>query len=290
MKRILKGVKKSITVELAATRLSTLLTTIPGDEVKPFILRANDNLNNTHEIGRQTKSNVDVPEFFDQVEGQMHDTSDIRMSNDIERALLNILYALSSENIRNLSVPKMMSILKLLSVKVGINENDSFAIRNILNGLIWKSRDIPISELCTILSFSYKRKIESNNNKIAVLLFEESLKNAERRWVEIVNAKEFTGIVHYYPNQVSEQFMRKLESRITDFIEKMDAGDLAMVSKPSRVRANYQGVIKPVSRKFRNDITQIILTYIETTPANYNEISGQDSFKFTENITDKAKI
>ena len=237
MKRILKGVKKSITVELAATRLSTLLTTIPGDEVKPFILRANDNLNNTHEIGRQTKSNVDVPEFFDQAEGQMHDTSDIRMSNDIERALLNILYALSSENIRNLSVPKMMSILKLLSLKVGLNENDSFAIRNILNGLIWKSRDIPISELCTILSFSYKRKIESNNNKIAVLLFEESLKNAERRWVEIVNAKEFTGIVHYYPIQVSEQFMRKLESRITDFIEKMDGADLAMVSKPSILKA-----------------------------------------------------
>ena len=239
MKKILNGVKKTITVELAASRLSTLLTTIPGDEVKPFILRANDNLNNTHEIGRQTKPNVEVPEFFNQAEGNLPDTSDIRMSNDIERALLHILYALSSENIRNLSVPRMMSILKLLSVKVGLNENDSFAIKNILNGLIWKSRDIPISELCTILSFSYKRKIESNNNKIAVLLFEESLKNAERRWVEIVNAKEFVGIVHYYPVQVSEQFMRKLESRITDFIEKMDAADLAMVSKPSILKAGW---------------------------------------------------
>ena len=81
-----------------------------------------------------------------------------------------------------------------------------------------------------------------------MLLFEESLKNAERRWVEIVNAKEFTGIVHYYPNQVSEQFMRKLESRITDFIEKMDGADLALVSKPSILKAGCRLIISALTK------------------------------------------
>ena len=238
MERILKGTRKDINVQLAANKLTVLLKSIPEDVIKPYFLKANRNLNSTHKTGKQDKLKVDIDEILNQDEWQasessdrLTDKSDLRMTNETEKGILRILYALSSEKINILSVSKLMSLIKLLSIKLGLNENDSFAIKNMANSLIWKSREMPISELCTLLSFSYKRKLKSNNNKIALLLFEETLKNAERRWVEIVNAKEFASLVHYYPAQISEQFMRKLESRITDFIENMDATELATVSK-----------------------------------------------------------
>ena len=238
MTKILQGTRKDVTPAVAARKFIALLKHVPAEVIKPFFHRANQKLNETHPQARRTQINVDVQGIFDEIEAEektselsdgLGKESETEKTVDVENCILRLLYSLSSEKIKSLKFQTMISILKLASTKLELDENNSFVIRNIENCLTWKSREISISELCILLSFSFKRKTESNKNKVSVLLFEETLKNAERRWVEVVNAKDFYNLVHYYPNHVSEQLMRKLASRITDFIETMDAHELTLV-------------------------------------------------------------
>ena len=240
IKRILGGIykEKHVTPKIAAEKLIALVKHVPLEVIKPFVHRANKKLNETHRVASSSPMNIDFHGIFDEVEteektskssDELVKESDTGKRLHIEHSILRLLYSLSSKKVDSLKVQTMIIILKMTFTKLELDENNSFFIRNIENCLTWKSRDMSISELCILLSFSLKRKTESNQNKVSVSLFEETLKNAERRWVEVVHAKDFCNLVHYYPNHVSEKLMKKLESRITDFIESMDGQDLTLV-------------------------------------------------------------
>ncbi len=124
----------------------------------------------------------------------------------------------------------MVQILKG-SAKLGLHEENCFAVRNIENGLTWEARKSSIKELCILLSFSAKRKTISHEHKVAVTLFQETVKIIEMRWVEIVNAQEFSSLLQFYPQYLSEEFVRKVEDRITESVETMRIEDLALVRK-----------------------------------------------------------
>ena len=54
------------------------------------------------------------------------------------------------------------------------------------------------------------------------------VKSLERRWVEITEGRTFVGVMHY-PDCFSEQFIVKLEDRMTELAETLPTSDLIIV-------------------------------------------------------------
>ena len=62
------------------------------------------------------------------------------------------------------------------------------------------------------------------------------VRSLERRWVEIVDGRTFVGVLHY-PECFSEQYLVKLEDRMTELAETLSTSDLVLVSEPSLMTA-----------------------------------------------------
>ena len=60
-------------------------------------------------------------------------------------------------------------------------------------------------------------------------LFNQVVKSLERRWVEIVDGRTFVAVLHY-PECFSEQYIVKLEDRMTELAETLPTSDLILVS------------------------------------------------------------
>ena len=233
MKNILKGAHREMKPEVAAKMLQYLVEQIPLDVVQPLFRKANDEFNRRNK--NKSGKILNIGKFSNILE--MEDKSNVESNeidwkgNEIITSILNVLSSLSSEHISKLEVLTLVRILKLASTKLDFTAENCFAVRNIENSLTWQARNCSITELCSLLSFSLKRKSECGGYETTIKLFDEVAKSLERRWVEIVNAKEFVSLMHYYPDHFSDQFASKIEDRIAELVEAMMAEDLASILK-----------------------------------------------------------
>lgn len=112
----------------------------------------------------------------------------------------------------------LISCLKALQT-FGI-ANDSFVVKNLENTLVWTSRTCSIKELVMGFSFAVNRQ-ETDSQKV---LLREICTNLERRWVELQDGKLFVPLF-LNSAQLSGQLLAKLEDRIQDCVEDMNAAD-----------------------------------------------------------------
>ncbi len=111
----------------------------------------------------------------------------------------------------------------------------SKAVQNLENELLWRARSEPMTSLVRILSFSYARRAKassvcdgSNAGGMNAKVLKEVVRSLERRWVEIVEGQVFAGLLHY-PDCFTEQFLNKIDDRITECSENLLASDLVLV-------------------------------------------------------------
>ena len=228
MIKILEGANnKELKIGTAAKIFVDLATKIPIELVQPLFQEANREINNKTNKGRIIIANLDKLEVNMESETNVHATHENKMVNSI----IKVLNTIGSARINGLEILTMIQVVKLGSTKLGLHEGNCFAVRNIENGLTWKARHSSIKEVCSLLTFSGKRKTQSNEHKVAVTLFEETIKNIEMRWVEITSAKDFASLLQYYPRYLSEHFVQKVEDRITESVETMSVEDLELVLK-----------------------------------------------------------
>ena len=209
--------------------------------------------------------------------------------NDSISSIINVLDSLGSEHIKKVAVLQLVNILKLASTKLDLISSNCFAIRNIENSLTWRSRNCSIFELCSLLSFSLKRKSEMVSNETTVKLFDEVVKTLERRWVEIVNAKEFASLMHYYPEHLSEQFITKLEDRIAELGDSMAADDLALVLKTlgKRSRRNLP-LLRILSYHLLKRRSELSLKLLSDCMFSLNQLTFKDT-ELLEGLCDLAE-
>ena len=232
MRNKLKKAHNKMSPVSAAKILIELANEFPPKVIGPVFQEANQkyniqnkNLSNAHKLN---VLDLMDPETKQKDDAASNDEAVNENDRDIVNSIFNVLRSLSSEKIGTVNIATMVSVLKMAASKLKLDEHNCFAVKNIENSLTWQSRNSTMSELTMLLSYSFKRK-NITGDKVAITLFEETVKNIERRWVEVVNPKEFVGFMHYYPQYLSEQFIRKVEDRITDSVENMEGEDLALV-------------------------------------------------------------
>ena len=218
-----------LTTRSAVQIIFALKQQIPIDVLRPIFLEASkihnnlakkNNLESTLNIGTilGSEDSKGVPNIKDRLN-----------PNDVVNSLVNILNTLGDENVKSIDAPVLTQILYFLTKHLELDEKNCFALRSVENSLTWKSRNMSMKDLSYLLSYSVKRKNDNHGYKVTITLLNEIIKNIERRWVEVESANEFVSILHYYPQHFSEHFISKIEERITEFVENMDAEELVLV-------------------------------------------------------------
>ena len=110
----------------------------------------------------------------------------------------------------------------------------------------------------------------------------------ERRWVEIVTAKEFVSLIHY-SQHFSEQFTRKLEDRITELAENMMANDLALVLKAmgTKKRRNLP-LLRAISYHLLKRRSELSLKLLSDCMFALNQLTFKDT-ELLEGLCDVAE-
>ena len=206
-----------------------LMQQIPKDVLRPLFLEAAKTYNHFARVNN-SESIINVGSILgsEKTEGVPNIKGRLN-PNDVVNSLVNLLNTLGNENVKSIGVPNVFQILHFLTKHLELDEKNCFAVRNIENSLTWKSRNMSMKDLSYLLSYSVKRKNDNHGYKVTITLLNETIKNIERRWVEVESAKEFVSILHYYPQHFSEHFISKIEERITEFVENMDVEELVMV-------------------------------------------------------------
>lgn len=164
----------------------------------------------------------------------------IQRNKEAEKELVKMVENLEGRFVSSLETGAIMSALKTLNSLIGsVEAGQTFIVQNLENSLTWKARTCSIRELSLLLSFSVKYRpdhisatqstsVGLTNSKTS--LYKEVIKSIERRWVEITDGRTFVGVLHY-PDCFSEQFIVKLEDRMTELAETLPTSDLVLILK-----------------------------------------------------------
>ncbi len=156
----------------------------------------------------------------------------------------------SADLSKHLSTPRVLAVLKAMGKLEGIDQN-SMAVQNLENSLVWRARHAPIRELTMMLSFAHGRRPQTGvlsspggpppprpaatgAQPMKEVLFQEVVRSLERRWVEVVDGRAFVGILHY-SDCFSEQYLNKIDDRITEMAESLVPSDLVLVCRKIRL-------------------------------------------------------
>jgi len=145
------------------------------------------------------------------------------MSDDRFLELVKILESPGTGNLAPLAAISTLKSLSELNVP-----NEAFSSRNLENSLTWMARSCAIKDLVMMLSFSVGRRKTESQEK----LYKEICRALERRWVEIrdshVLSRTFVSLLHY-SEHFSDQFMAKLEDRLSEVADELNGEDLTAV-------------------------------------------------------------
>jgi hypothetical protein len=144
----------------------------------------------------------------------------------------SLLKRLEHERAASVKPPLTLAVLKALE-RLGVTQNN-MAVQNLENSLLFKSRTAPMKDLVMILSYVQGRTTSDQHvteeaDSLRLRIQREVVRAFERRWVEIIDGKVFAGLLHY-PECFSQQFLNRVDDRITETAESLLPADLVLVS------------------------------------------------------------
>ncbi len=133
-----------------------------------------------------------------------------------------VLRSIDDTNVFSVGVKALTATHKALET-MGM-EAESAPMKSLENAVVWQMRAEALSDLTHVISYFHSRQDTAMRKK----LFHELCSTVERRWYEVDDAATFGGFVQYW-RSIHAQALAKMEDRMVEIVETMNASELASV-------------------------------------------------------------